>query len=67
MLHSVRNLKMINEIMQVKNSSPFTCNLTFSEYIEGVKHRLSIYTGISKDKITLEIIHKYLTNKCINY
>ena len=66
-MHRVKKQKMINKIIQVKNSSPFTCNLTLDEYIEGVKYRLSVYKGISKDKITLEIIYKYLTNKCINY
>ena len=48
-------------IKQVKDSSPFTCDLSTNEYIEDVKTRLARWKGVSRESITLEEIYLFLS------
>ena len=48
-------------IKQVKDSSPFTCNLSVNQYIKDVRTRLSKWSGVPEDKITLEDIFLFLS------
>lgn len=48
-------------IKQVKDSSPFTCNLSINEYIRDVRTRLSKWSGIPENEITLNDIFLFLS------
>lgn len=50
------NLSQYKMIKQVKDSSPFTCELNINQYIDDVRTRLSKWSGMPKEKITLEEI-----------
>ena len=55
------NLMQYKLIKQVKDSSPFTCDLSTNEYIEDVKTRLARWKGVSRESITLEEIYLFLS------
>lgn len=49
-----------NYIKQVKDSSPFTCNLTLNQYIKGVKYRMSEWYGMEESMITDKDVYNVL-------
>lgn len=51
-------LEQFKLIKQVKDSSPFTCDQSLTEYIKGVKDRLGKWYGI--DDVSLEMVYEYL-------
>ncbi len=57
------NLKQLQEIKQVKDSSPFTCEQSIHEYLQGVRFRISQWIGIPIDEVTDSMIYEYIVEK----
>lgn len=55
------NLMQYKLIKEVKDSSPFTCHLSVNEYIKDVRTRLSKWSGVPEEEITLEDIFLFLS------
>ena len=44
-------IEQYKQIKQVKDASPFTCNMNITTYINGVRFRLAQWYGISEEKM----------------
>lgn len=53
-------VQQYKQIKQVKDASPFTCNMNINTYINGVRFRLAQWYGISEEKITDQFIYNFL-------
>ena len=53
-------IQQYKQIKQVKDASPFTCNMNINTYINGVRFRLAQWYGISEEKITDQFIYNFL-------
>lgn len=53
-------IEQYKQIKQVKDASPFTCNMNINTYINGVRFRLAQWYGISEEKITDQFIYNFL-------
>ena len=53
-------IQQYKQIKQVKDASPFTCNMNINTYINGVRFRLAQWYGISEEKITDQFIYDFL-------
>ena len=53
-------IQQYKQIKQVKDASPFTCNMNINTYINGVRFRLAQWYGIDEEKITDQFIYKFL-------
>ena len=53
-------IQQYKQIKQVKDASPFTCNMKINTYINGVRFRLAQWYGIDEEKITDQFIYNFL-------
>ena len=53
-------LEQYKEIKQVRDSSPFTCNMNINTYIDGVRFRLDKWYGVQEETITEKQVYKFL-------
>lgn len=53
-------IQQYKQIKQVKDASPFTCNMNINTYINGVRFRLAQWYGIDEEKITDQFIYNFL-------
>lgn len=53
-------LEQYKEIKQVRDSSPFTCNMNINTYIDGVRFRLAQWYGVQEETITDHQVYKFL-------
>ena len=53
-------LEQYKEIKQVRDSSPFTCNMNINTYIDGVRFRLAQWYGVQEETITDQQVYKFL-------
>ena len=53
-------VQQYKQIKQVKDASPFTCNMNINTYINGVRFRLAQWYGIDEEKITDQFIYNFL-------
>ena len=53
-------LEQYKEIKQVRDSSPFTCNMNINTYIDGVRFRLAQWHGVEEQTITDQQVYKFL-------
>ena len=53
-------LEQYKEIKQVRDSSPFTCNMNIYTYINGVRFRLAQWYGVEEETITDQQIYNFL-------
>ena len=53
-------VKQYKQIKQVKDASPFTCNMNINTYINGVRFRLAQWYGIQEEEITDQFIYNFL-------
>lgn len=53
-------IQQYKQIKQVKDASPFTCNMNINTYINGVRFRLAQWYGIDEKKITDQFIYNFL-------
>lgn len=53
-------IQQYKQIKQVKDASPFTCNMNINTYINGVRFRLAQWHGIDEEKITDQFIYNFL-------
>lgn len=53
-------VQQYKQIKQVKDASPFTCNMNINAYINGVRFRLAQWYGIDEEKITDQFIYNFL-------
>ena len=53
-------VQQYKQIKQVKDASPFTCNMDINTYINGVRFRLAQWDGINEEKITDQFIYNFL-------
>ena len=53
-------IQQYKQIKQVKDASPFTCNMNINTYINGVRFRLAQWYGIDEEKNTDQFIYNCL-------
>ena len=53
-------LEQYKEIKQVRDASPFTCNMNINTYIDGVRFRLAQWYGVQEETITDQQVYKFL-------
>ena len=53
-------LEQYKDIKQVRDSSPFTCNMNINTYIDGVRFRLAQWYGVQEETITDQQVYKFL-------
>lgn len=53
-------IQQYKQIKQVKDASPFTCNMNINTYINGVRFRLAQWYAIDEEKITDQFIYNFL-------
>ena len=53
-------IQQYKQIKQVKDASPFTCNMNINTDINGVRFRLAQWYGIDEEKITDQFIYNFL-------
>ena len=53
-------IQQYKQIKQVKDASPFTCNMNINTYINGVRFRLAQWYGVEEKTITDQQIYNFL-------
>ena len=53
-------IEQYRELKQVRDASPFTCNMNIYTYINGVRFRLAQWYGVEEETITDQEVYKFL-------
>lgn len=53
-------IEQYKELKQVRDSSPFTCNMNIYTYINAVRFRLAQWYGVEEETITDQEVYKFL-------
>ena len=53
-------VQQYKQIKQVKDASPFTCNMNINTYIDRVRFRLAQWYGVQEETITDQQVYKFL-------
>ena len=53
-------IEQYKELKQVRDASPFTCNMNIYTYINGVRFRLAQWYGVEEETITDQEVYKFL-------
>lgn len=53
-------IEQYRELKQVRDASPFTCNMNIYTYINGVRFRIAQWYGVEEETITDQEVYKFL-------
>lgn len=53
-------IEQYKELKQVRDASPFTCNMNIYTYINGVRFRIAQWYGVEEETITDQEVYKFL-------